>query len=101
MSEQRVALHLTHTDSTTLFTALDGLVREVVDFTRGSHLELVVDHVTETLVVDQANINIAFELLAGDAGVHGLVAVVVVACGAELVAKVIRGCVLLREAEGG
>lgn len=56
--------------------------------------------VTETLVVDHTDVDVCVQFLACDARVHGLVAVVVVACFFKLVAEVVDGCVLLVEAEG-
>ena len=38
-------------------------------------LELVIDHVPETLVIHDADVNVRVELLARDAGIHRLVAV--------------------------
>ena len=56
--------------------------------------------VTETLVVDHTDVDVCVQFLACDARVHGLVAVVVVACFFKLVPEVVDGCVLLVEAEG-
>jgi hypothetical protein len=102
VSKQSVALHLSDTDTSTLGTTFDGLAGERRDGTGGTDLELVVDHVTETLVVDDSDVYVGAEFLAGDAGVHGLVAVVVVAGALELVAEVLRGCLafLVLELEG-
>lgn len=52
VGNQRVTLHLTETNTTVSLTTLDGLHRKVVDRTSGTHLELVVHHVSQTLVVD-------------------------------------------------
>ena len=54
---------------------------------------------SETLVVDNSNVDVCSELLAGDPGVHWLVAVVVVSCSLELFAKVIDRGVILGEPE--
>ena len=100
MGEKSIALHFTHTDTTTLLTTLDGLASRRHDRTSGTHLVLVVNHVTQTLVVDDTDVNVRLELLARDARVERLVAVVVVAGLHELVAKVVAGRVLLVELEG-
>ena len=81
MGQQGIALHLAEPDPTRTLAALDGLPREGVDGTGRADLELVVDHVSEALVVHDAEIDVGAQLAAGDARVHGLVAHVVVACG--------------------
>lgn len=91
VSEEGVALHFSDANTTALGAALDGLAGERGDGTGGADLVLVVDHVAETLVVDDADVDVRAELLARDAGVHGLVAVVVVAGALELVPEVLDG----------
>ena len=66
MRNQRIALHLSDTDTTSLRTALDGLTSEVIDRAGGTDLELVVHHVTQTLVVHDADEDIGGELFAGN-----------------------------------
>jgi len=101
VGEERVALHLADADTTTLGSTFDGLARERVDGARRAHLELVVDHVTQALVVHDAQVDVGSELAARDAAVHGLVAVVVVARFAQLLAEVVGRRVLLGELERG
>jgi hypothetical protein len=48
--QQRVALHLTEANAATQLTALDGLMRELVDGADGSHLELIRHHMAKPLV---------------------------------------------------
>lgn len=100
VSNERITLHLSDTDTTTLRTTLHGLTRERVDGTSRTHLELVVHHVTQTLVVDQAHVNVGGELAASDATVHRLVAVVVVTGFAELLTEVVGCGVFFGELEG-
>lgn len=100
VGNEGVTFHLTDTDTTSLGTTLDGLAGQRVHGTGGTDLELVVNHVTETLVVDDTDEDIGGELFTGDTTVEWFVAVVVVACLAELVAEVISGGVLLGELEG-
>ena len=98
VGNQRISLHLTDTDTTTLSTTLDGLTSQGSDGTGGTDLELVVDHVTQTLVVDNTHIDVSTELLTCDTRVHGLVPVVVEASTLQLVTEVLDGglacCVL-------
>ena len=101
MGEQRVALHFSDSDTTSLGTTLDGLAGQLVNGTGGTDLELVVNHVTQTLVVDDTDEDVGGEFLAGDTAVEGLVAEVVVSGLAELVAEVVGGRVFLGELEGG
>lgn len=57
-------------------------------------LVFIVDHMTETLVVDATNVDIALKLLSSDTRVHWLVTVVVVSRGLELFSEVIRSGIL-------
>lgn len=57
MGQEGVTLHLSETDTTTALSSLDGLVREVVDWAGGTHLVLVGDHMTQTLIVDNLNVS--------------------------------------------
>jgi len=100
VGNQGITLHLSDTDTTTLCTTLHGLSGQCVDGTRCTHLELVVHHVTETLVVDQTHVDIGGEFAARDTGVKGLVTVVVVACLLELLTEVVGCGVFFGELEG-
>lgn len=51
----------------------------------------------ESLIVDDANVDVGCELLPCDAGVHRLVSIVIVPCSQELFAEVVDGPVFLRE----
>jgi len=53
--------------------------------------------VSETLVVDDSDVNVRSKLLPGDPGVHWLVTIVVVSCSLELFAKVINRGVVFSE----
>ena len=52
---------------------------------------------TKTLVIHDANVDVRREFLAGDARIHGFVAIIVVSCCEELVAEVIDRLVFFRE----
>ena len=88
MSQQGVTLHLTEPNATRTLPSFDGLPRERMHGASRSHLELVIDHVSKTLVVYNAQVDVSPKLLARDARVHRLVAHVVVAGCPQLLAKV-------------
>lgn len=52
---------------------------------------------SQTLVVDETNVDVGLELLAGDTRVHWLVAVVVVSGSLELLAEVVDWTIGIRE----
>ena len=52
---------------------------------------------TETLVIHDADVDVRREFLAGDARVHGFVAVIVVSCRKELFPKVVDCPIFFRE----
>jgi hypothetical protein len=62
-------------------------------------LELVQNHVPQTLVVHDTKVDVGGKLLARDAGVHRLITVVVVAGREKLLAEVVHCGVLFREPE--
>lgn len=101
MCDQSVTLHLAEPDTSSTFAALigwrdvrlvsvmcqgyvsggtdlDGLACHWINGACSSDLELVQHHVPQTLIVDDTEIDVGCELLACDARVHWLVAVVVV-----------------------
>lgn len=63
------------------YAHLDGLTSERIDRPSRPDLELVVDHMSQPLVINQAKIDISLKLLAGDPRIHRLVPVVVVSRG--------------------
>jgi hypothetical protein len=76
---------------------LDWLSCDLIDGTCRAHLELIQDHVAQSLVIDHSDIDVGSELLACDSGIHGLIAVIVISGGEKLISKV-RNCgVFLRE----
>ena len=100
MGKKRVPFHFTKANATGTLAALDWLLGEIVEGPGGADLEFVRDHVAETLVVDNTNVDISLEFLAGDAAVHWLVAMVIVASLAELLTEEGGGGVLFVELEG-
>ena len=71
-----------------LLTTLQGLAGQLVDGTRCTHLRLIRDHVTKTLVIYHANINISLQLIAPDTWVQRLTTIVVKACSLQLLTKI-------------
>lgn len=76
---------------------LDGLACYRVHSPRRSHLELIEDHVSKALVVDDADVDVGSKLLPRYARIHGLVAIIIVSCGEELLAKVIHRRIFFSE----
>jgi len=79
---------------------LDGLSRERVNGPRRSDLELVVDHVSKTLVVNASKIDVCLELFSGNTRIHRFVPVEVVSSRSQLFSKVVDGGVRIRESDG-
>lgn len=79
MRQQTVALHLAEADAAVALATFNRLSRERVNGTCRAHLELVGDHVAQTLVVDDAHEDVGLELASVDAAVHALRSEVVVA----------------------
>ena len=82
--QQRVALHLSQPNTSSLLPSLDGLAGQLVDGSRRSDLALVADHVSKPLVVDDSDVQVGVHDLSRDAAVERLRAVVVVPRGLEL-----------------
>jgi len=99
VSKERVTLHFTETDTTMNLTTLDRLASDRVDRTSSTSLELILDHVTQTLVEHDTNEDISHKRLTGDTGVKRLRTEVVVTSSAELLTKVIHSAVVLIELE--
>lgn len=86
-------------DSHDRSTNLDRLSCQRVDRPCRPDLELVQDHVPEALVVDDSDVDVRSKLLAGNPGVHWLVAIVVVSCSFELFTKVINCSIVFGKPE--
>lgn len=78
-------------------TYLDRLACHRIHRTSCSYLEFIQHHVSQSLVVNHAKVDVSRELLSCDAGVHWLVAVVVVTSCHKLVAEVVNRSVLFSE----
>jgi hypothetical protein len=81
------------------WTNLYWLTGQRIDRASGPDLKLVVDHMSQSLIVDQTEIDIRVELFTRDAGVHRFVSVIVVSGSFELFPKVVDWPVLVRESE--
>ena len=73
------------------------MARHGINRPRSTDLELVEDHVPETLIVDNTNVDVRGELLPGDPGIHWFVAVVVVARSKKLLPEVVNCGIFFRE----
>lgn len=78
-------------------TYLDRLPGKRINRTSCSDLELVVHHVSQTLIVDKTKVNVGMEFFTSDTRVHRLVTVVVVTSSSKLLAKVVNWSILVRE----
>ena len=97
MSDHRISFHFPETDTPETFSAFDGLLGQRVDWTSCTDLEFIVYHVTETLVIDAAYVDVCVEFCAENTRVHWFVSVVIETCFGELFAKVVRCGILFRE----
>jgi hypothetical protein len=55
-----------------------------------THLEFIVDHVTETLIEYTPDVDVGIELCAEDTRVHWLVAMIIITSFGKLFAKIVR-----------
>jgi hypothetical protein len=99
--KEGISLHFSNTNTTTLLSTLDWLTRQLGDWSCGSDLELVVHHVTQTLVVNYPNVDVSVKFFASNSRIHRLIAVVVVSRFHELVTKIVSSSVFLIKAERG
>jgi len=95
MGQQTVTLHLSKTNSAHLFTTFHWLMRQHIVRSGGTRLRLIADHMPEALVVNAADENVNLHLDALNAGVHRLIAVIIVALFHELLTKVVNDVVVL------
>lgn len=78
-----ITLHLSETETTVSTTTFHRLTSEDLHWATSTRVDLVVDHVLETLVVRRAEVDLRLELAAGVAVVHDLEATRLVALLAE------------------
>ena len=97
MRDESVTLHLSEPDTSRTFATFHRLLRYGVYGACCSHLEFIQHHVPQTLVVDDAQIDVGGKFLARNSRVHWFISVIVVPSRKELLAKVVYGCVLLGE----
>ena len=71
------------------------LLRHWVYWSSCTNLEFIQNHVTKTLIEDNADIYIRCKLLTSNPRIHGFVAVVVVACGKKLLPKIVNSGIFL------
>jgi hypothetical protein len=78
-------------------TNLHRLSCDRINRTRCANLKFVENHVSQSLIVDYANVDVGRKFLPSDTGVHRLIAIIVVPSGKKLLPKVIDGCVFFRK----
>lgn len=61
-----------------IYTHLDWLSSQRIHRPRSSHLELIIDHMSQPLIIDHSDIYIRHELFAGDSRVHRFISVIVI-----------------------
>lgn len=98
--QQGVSLHLSKADASLDVPPSHGLVGHLVSCPCGPHLKFVRDHVTQPLVVDDADEDVRLELLTAHSAVEPLRAVVVVSAGPQHFTKILQRGALLGESEG-
>ena len=64
---------------------LDGLPSERIDRSSRPDLEFIVDHMSQSLIVDHADVDVRSELFTCDTRVHRFVAVIVVPSRKKLI----------------
>jgi hypothetical protein len=100
MCKHGVSLHFTHSDTSTFLSALEWLLGEYVDWASGSGLGLVMDHMPESLIVDQPDEDVDFELGSVRAAVHSFVTVVVESFIKKFFAEVVDDVVIFIRFKG-
>lgn len=109
VSDDRVSLHLSKSNSAMSLPALERLSGQLVDRSGGTHLRLVAHlfltdthhthHVTQSLIVHHADVDIRFQLISPDARIQRLAAIVIESRSRQLLAKVIHCTLLLAKLE--
>lgn len=95
MSQQGVSFHLPEANAPLDIPPPHRLVGHLVPRSRRPHLELVGYHMTQPLVVHHPDEDVCLQLLAAQAAVEALHAVVVVPTSSQHLAKVLQGRVVL------
>ena len=94
MRDHTVTLHLSEADTAHFLSSFDRLVREYVIRTASSCLALIGDHVPQSLVVNDTNVDVDLHLLTINARVHGLVTKIVVTMLSQFFAEVVD-CIII------
>ena len=80
MANQCISFHLSHTNTSRSLSSLDRLHCQRVDRSSGTDLKLIVHHMSQSLVVDTANIYIGTKFFTSGSRVHGFISMIVVTC---------------------
>lgn len=99
MSQEGISLHLAKTNASLDVPPAHWLVGHFVSCARGPNLKLVGDHVTQTLVVDNADEDVGLQLLTTQSTIEPLCAVVIVSARPKHFTKVLKCRPLLGEGE--
>ena len=109
MGDDRITLHFPEADSAVTLSTLQRLSRELIDGSVGSHLGFVAHlavnpvqnahHMSQSLVVNHADVDVRFQQVAPDARIQRLAAVIVEPRRLELLAEVVHRALLLAELE--
>lgn len=109
VSDDRVSLHLSESNSAMSLPALQRLSGQLVDGSCCTHLRLVAHlfltytrrthHVTQPLIVHHADIDVRFQFVSPDARIQWLAAIVVESCSSQLLPKIIHCTLLLAKLE--
>lgn len=95
MSQHRITLHLTHTNTSSLLTTLQRLLGENINWSSRTSLTLIMYHVSESLIIHQSHIDVYFELGSIGTTIHSLIAIVIKTSIEQLSSKVINGIIIL------
>lgn len=72
MRDHAVTLHLSESETSVSASTLGRLLVQVLEFSSGSGVDLVVDHVTQSLVVGRTDEDLGLQLLASERIEHDL-----------------------------
>lgn len=99
MSQQSVPFHLSEAYSALHVPPAQRLIGDFISRSRSPHLELIGNHVAQTLVVNHPDEDVRLELQAAQTRVEALGAVVIVPGGLQHLAEVLERRILLGESE--
>ena len=72
MGDHAVTLHLSESETSVSASTLGRLLIQVLELSSGSGVDLVIDHMTQSLVVGRTNEDLGLELLTSEWIEHDL-----------------------------